>query len=228
MSSNGLSDDQVANELSKMVEFIKKEAEEKAKEIRLKANEEYEIEKSNIIRTEVAAIDHQYDLKYKQAKMQQQINKSTIMNKSRLKILSVKEEVLDKVFDQAGKRLHEISADKNIYQTLLMQLVMEGLGVLKEDKILLHVREQDRELAQKAAEDAVKAYGEATGRKTSVQIDSVYLPSSSAGGVVIATANGRITVDNTLDERLALLAENCLPRIRLDLFGVNRNRRFLN
>lgn len=36
MSTHRLSEDQVAGELNKMVEFIKKEADEKAKEIELK------------------------------------------------------------------------------------------------------------------------------------------------------------------------------------------------
>ena len=42
-----LNDTQVNEELNKMQTFIKKEAEEKAKEIKLKADQEYEIEKSH-------------------------------------------------------------------------------------------------------------------------------------------------------------------------------------
>jgi V-type H+-transporting ATPase subunit E len=44
-----LSDTQVAAELSKMQAFIRKEADEKAREIRLKADEEYEIDKSQVV-----------------------------------------------------------------------------------------------------------------------------------------------------------------------------------
>lgn len=36
----------------------------------------------------------------------------------------------------------------------------------------------------------------------------------------------RITVNNTLDERLRLLQERMLPEIRESLFGKNENRRF--
>lgn len=69
------------------------------------------------------------------------------------------------------------------------------------------------------------------------------LTSLSAGGVKLISANQRITVDNTLDERLRLLEEKVglmilgmhsitetkqqmLPEIRHELFGINENRKF--
>lgn len=37
---------------------------------------------------------------------------------------------------------------------------------------------------------------------------------------------GRIRLDNTLEQRLKLLEEQMLPELRLDLFGPNKNRKF--
>lgn len=54
-----LTPNQVNDELNKMQAFIRKEAEEKAKEIQLKADQEYEIEKTNIVRNETNNIDGQ-------------------------------------------------------------------------------------------------------------------------------------------------------------------------
>lgn len=48
-----------------MQAFIEKEAKEKAKEIRLKADEEYEIEKASTVRLETSAIDATYEQKLK-------------------------------------------------------------------------------------------------------------------------------------------------------------------
>ncbi len=48
----------------------------------------------------------------------------------------------------------------------------------------------------------------------------------SAGGVLLKGYNSRITVNNTLEERLRLLEEKMLPEIRDNLFGKNENRRF--
>lgn len=45
MSTRPMNDDEVLNELNKMVAFIKQEANEKAREIKVKADEEFSIEK---------------------------------------------------------------------------------------------------------------------------------------------------------------------------------------
>jgi V-type H+-transporting ATPase subunit E len=67
----------------------------------------------------------------------------------------------------------------------------------------------------------------------------------SAGGIKLVSGSWRITIDNTLDERLRLLEDRVclnflvilshsqvadfmkmLPEIRKDLFGANENRKF--
>ena len=85
-----------------MTAFIRQEAMEKANEIRLKADEEFAIEKSKLVRQEQASIDSSYEKKFKQASMSQQITRSTVSNKSRLRILSARQELLNKLFEQFG------------------------------------------------------------------------------------------------------------------------------
>lgn len=48
----------------------------------------------------------------------------------------------------------------------------------------------------------------------------------SAGGVSVVGGNGRIDINNTLEERLKLLETDALPSIRVTLFGENQNRKF--
>lgn len=50
--------------------------------------------------------------------------------------------------------------------------------------------------------------------------------SPRAGGVVVVGGNGKIDINNTLEERLHLLETDALPSIRVTLFGENENRRF--
>ena len=50
-----------------MTAFIRQEALEKAKEIRIKADEEFAIEKSKLVRQDTQSIDTQYERKFKQA-----------------------------------------------------------------------------------------------------------------------------------------------------------------
>jgi vacuolar-type H+-ATPase subunit E/Vma4 len=48
----------------------------------------------------------------------------------------------------------------------------------------------------------------------------------STGGVYILNGNGKIEINNTLEERLRLLKETALPAVRETLFGKNENRKF--
>ncbi|OBT49538.1 hypothetical protein VE04_10006, partial [Pseudogymnoascus sp. 24MN13] len=55
--SQALSDDQVGQELRKMTAFIKQEADEKAHEIEMKADQEFAMEKAELVREAQSAID---------------------------------------------------------------------------------------------------------------------------------------------------------------------------
>jgi V-type H+-transporting ATPase subunit E len=56
--------------------------------------------------------------------MAQQITTSNITNKSRLRILSARQEVLDSIFEDARKRLPEIQKGEK-YGQLLKNLILE-------------------------------------------------------------------------------------------------------
>ena len=49
---------------------------------------------------------------------------------------------------------------------------------------------------------------------------------SRSGGVSIVGTNGKIDINNTLEERLKLLESDALPMVRTTLFGKNENRKF--
>lgn len=57
--------------------------------------------------------------------MAQQIAASNIINKSRLKVLNAREEVLNLIFEDARKRLPDIQKDKEEYGTVLKNLILE-------------------------------------------------------------------------------------------------------
>ncbi|SGZ46299.1 CIC11C00000001420 [Sungouiella intermedia] len=224
-----LTDDQVNAELRKMKAFIEKEAQEKAKEIRLKADEEYEIEKASIVRSETAAIDSAYEQKLKKAALAQQITKSTIGNKTRLRVLSEKEKVLNELFEEAEKGLVKLTANKGEYKPILEGLIEEALYALLEDEVTLKVRESDVSLAKEAAETAAKKFEEKAKFAVKVSVSDLdYLSSELAGGVVAVNKTGKIEVNNTLEERLKILSQEALPGVRLELFGPSPSRKFFD
>jgi len=157
--------------LKKMTAFIKQEAMEKGREIEIKADEEFAIEKSKLVRQETSSIDSSYEKKFKQAQMSQQITRSTVANKTRLKVLSARQELLDEIFESAEKRLGEAAKDGKKYQEILKGLILEGFYALNEPKVLVRGRKKDQEAITKAIEGAVKEYKKNTARDTSATFD---------------------------------------------------------
>jgi len=228
MSSNhALSDDQVASELKKMTAFIRQEALEKAREIHLKADEEFAIEKSKLVRQDCSAIDSQYEKKFKQASMSQQITKSTQANKTRLRVLSARQSLLDELFEEARGKVGKAAEGKD-YDDILKKLILEGMYLLHEPKILIRAKKNEKDKVEKAIEAATKEYKDTMGGKeVEAKIDEKNpIPDGSSGGVYIVGGGGKIEINNTFDERLKICETDALPSVRVTLFGHNDNRHF--
>jgi V-type H+-transporting ATPase subunit E len=161
----------VGQELRKMTAFIKQEAMEKAREIEIKADEEFAIEKSKLVRQEQATIDIIYAKKFKSASMSQQITRSTVANKTRLKVLSARQEVLNTIFEQAQKKLGDQTEDKAKYQEILKNLMLEGFYALNEGKVMVRSRKQDYDLVKKAIDAACKEYKSNLKKDISASVD---------------------------------------------------------
>lgn len=162
---------QVAGELRKMTAFIKQEALEKAREIQIKADEEFAIEKSKLVRQETAAIDALYEKKFKQAAMSQQITRSTLSNRTRLRVLSARQQLLDDLFQRARDQLDTASKDTKTYQAILSGLILEGLYILNEDKLSVQARRKDSDVVNKAISEAKKEFKDNLGRDITLLVD---------------------------------------------------------
>ena len=161
----------MAGELKKMTMFIRQEALEKAKEIQIKADEEFAIEKSKLVRQETSSVDTQYEKRFKQASMSQQITRSTLSNKTRLKVLSARQEVLDDLFEKAAGKLKDATKDKNKYTEICKNLMLEGMYALNEDKVLIRARKQDYDVVRKAMEKAKEEYKKNVNKEIALEID---------------------------------------------------------
>ncbi|KAI1798155.1 ATPase V1/A1 complex subunit E [Ganoderma leucocontextum] len=225
MASRPLNDDEVLSEMNKMVAFIKQEALEKAREIKVKADEEFAIEKAKLVKQEQLAIDALYEKKRKGAEVSQKITHSTLTNKSRLKLLQQREEHLQDLFATARTAIDELAKDEARYVQFLEGIIVQGFLAQLEPEVTVHARQKDVETVQRAADGAAGQYNEISGRTVKPTVEGS-LSNEIAGGIKLVSGTKRITIDNTLDERLRLLEDRMLPEIRTDLFGSNPNRKF--
>ncbi|KAG4098488.1 vacuolar ATP synthase subunit E [Neocallimastix lanati (nom. inval.)] len=229
MATKGaLNDTQVKDEMEKMVSFIKQEAQEKAREIKIKADEEFNIEKAKIVRQETIAIEAFYQKKAKQAEIQKKIAESNRNNKTRLQVLQARQQYLNKINDEALKSLVDFSNNDPKYYDTLKNIVLQSFYQLMEEDITITCREKDVNAVKKAVDEVAPIYKEKTGKVATVKYSPNYLPATSAGGIIMAGFGDRIVINNTLENRLEIASDELLPAIKIMLYGASESRKFYN
>lgn len=225
-----MNDADVSKQIQQMVRFIRQEAEEKANEISVSAEEEFNIEKLQLVEAEKRKVRQEYEKKEKQVDIRRKIEYSMQLNVSRIKVLQAQDDLVSSMKTAAAKELLRVSGDSKTYKKLLKDLIIQSLLRLKEPSVLLRCREVDRSLVESVLEDAKKEYAKkASVQPPKVTVDGVYLPPppksadahgpSCAGGVVLASQDGKIVCENTLDARLEVIFRQKLPEIRKLLFA---------
>ncbi|XP_019186134.1 PREDICTED: V-type proton ATPase subunit E-like isoform X2 [Ipomoea nil] len=226
-----MNDADVSKQIQQMVRFIRQEAEEKANEISVSAEEEFNIEKLQLVEAEKKKIRQEYERKTKQVEVRRKIEYSMQLNASRIKFLQAQDDVVNAMKESASKELLRVSEDKIAYKKLLKGLIVQSLLKLQEPSVLLRCREMDVALVKSVVEEAKREYVEKdkTRRIPNITLDSVYLPPppsganvhgpSCAGGIVLASQDGKIVFENTLNARLDVMFRRLLPEIRKQLYS---------
>lgn len=226
---SGLAQDQVDKQISQMVAFIEQEAREKADEIAVKAEEEFNIEKGRLVQQEKLKIMQMFERKEKQADTAKKIAYSTQLNVARLEVLKAQHDHLKTVVDNASSQLTKVVGDKAKYKTMLQGLVSQGLCALLEPTVSLSCMPRDKDLVKEVISAAVKTYKAESGLDCSCSVDtSSPLPDTALGGVVLKAARGRLVVENTLEKRLEMSVEQLMPAVRSKLFGPSPGRTFFD
>ncbi|CAA0836007.1 V-type proton ATPase subunit E1 [Striga hermonthica] len=225
-----MNDADVSKQIQQMVRFIRQEAEEKANEISVSAEEEFNIEKLQLVEAEKKKIRQEYERKEKQVQVRKKIEYSMQLNTSRIKVLQAQDDLVNSMKEAASKELLNVSRDHNNYRNLLKDLIIQSLLRLKEPSVLLRCRKEDVNLVESVLDSAKDEYAQkAQVHPPEIIVDNVHLPPAPSGrnshgpfcsgGVVLASRDGKIVFENTLDARLDVAFRKKLPEIRKSLFG---------
>jgi len=226
MSQNG-GDADATKRIKQMINFIKQEAQEKAEEIRVKAEEEFQIEKGRILNPERLKLNQEFEKKFKDLEIQRKIEFSTQINKARLEVLEKRGKFMQEIQQAAFQRLGDVKKDTKKYEELLRKLIIQGLIRIDEVQVRIQCLKEDLSALQNAVGKAIEEYkkiwkaqvGEDTHVDVTVETDK-FLPASYVGGIVITARQNKIVLDNTLAARLEICQDALLPIIRGRLFGV--------
>ncbi|KAK6138149.1 hypothetical protein DH2020_028085 [Rehmannia glutinosa] len=225
-----MNDADVSKQIQQMVRFIRQEAEEKANEISVSAEEEFNIEKLQLVEAEKKKIRQEYERKEKQVQVRKKIEYSMQLNASRLKVLQAQDDLVSSMKEAASKELLRVSHHHHTYEHLLKDLIVQSLLRLKEPSVLLRCRKDDLHFVQSVLHSAKEGYAlKAKVHPPEIIVDHIHLPAapshhnahgpSCSGGVVLASRDGKIVFENTLDARLDVVFRKKLPEIRKNLFG---------
>eukprot|EP00123_Amoebidium_parasiticum_P010677 comp20243_c0_seq1/m.25301 comp20243_c0_seq1/g.25301 ORF comp20243_c0_seq1/g.25301 comp20243_c0_seq1/m.25301 type:complete len:226 (-) comp20243_c0_seq1:367-1044(-) len=222
------SDQEVNKQIQHMVSFIEQEAAEKANEILVKAEEEFNIEKGRIVQQEKLKVMSLYEKKEKQVDIQRKIVYSNELNKHRLQVLQAKNNHVQALLEEARDRLVNVTKDAAKYRKFLSGLILEGCYVMLDSEILVVARKSDADVVKGLIPEVQGKYKEATGKDVKITLAQETLAENSSGGVIVTSVDGRIRCEQTLEKRLDTIAQTMLPQIRIMLFGRSASRKHLD
>ena len=220
-----MEDKDAQRQIQQMVNFILNEAKDKAEEIDAKAMEDFNIEKLKLIQQMKEKVRKEYAIKAKKIETQRAISRSTSINKSRLRIIEERNNLLMQTVELVKKSLVENVKKTDSYKRILIDLIVQGALMLLEPEITILCRKEDVVIVKSILDESQKKYSLEIKTQTSGVSKPVKFVLNESqplmnkiGGVVVQTAGGAIRVDNTLDTRLNLIVEKDKPTIRKILF----------
>lgn len=219
-----MNDQEASNQVQQMVNFIMQEAKQSAEEVTAKATEDFNIEKLKMVQGMKDKLRSEMAVASKKVETAAAIQKSTMVNKARLRKIEARQGCFDKLSGEVCDKLREVAKAESKYKQIVIDLIVQGSLKLMEDEVVVKCRAADANIVRGVLEQASQAFTKTVAKATNVQtrlrlsLHKDVLPPTCLGGVVLSSANGAISVDNTLDTRLKLCMDNDKPAIRKMLF----------
>lgn len=215
-----------SDQIRQMVNFILQEAHEKANEIRVKTEHDFNLEKQTRVHEAKLGIQEEFTKKEKDREIQERIARSAEIGECNVKKMKIRDDLLRSLLDEAGQKCAMVARGTN-YPQLLQKLIVQGLIKIEEMKVTVYCREEDTATVSSVLDAAVAEYVEIMERESGITLkpevsmntdESKNLPESSFGGVTLTAVNGKIVCENTMAARLELVYDELLPSIRAILF----------
>ncbi len=215
-----------SDQIRQMVNFILQEAHEKANEIRVKTEHDFNLEKQTRVHEAKLSIQEEFAKKEKDREVQERIARSAEIGECNVKKMKLRDDLLQELLTEAGEKCAMVARGTN-YPQLLQKLIVQGLIKIEENDVTVYCRADDMGTTKSILKAAIAEYVEIMERETGIKLQpkvtlnqdsSRNLPESCFGGVTLTAVAGKIVCDNTMSARLELVYEELLPSIRAILF----------
>lgn len=129
----------------------------------------------------------------------------------RRKLLKAKEQLVENAFGRAVTRLEEL-VDADEYHDYLQQLILESAENLDLERLVIYVNPKDREWL---SDNELKKLSERIGVKLVLAEET----KRCMGGCFVTSPDGRVSYDNTIENRLRRFREILRVKVAAILFG---------
>jgi len=219
---------QEGEQLLHMKRFIIHEALEKVEELNCAAEEAFFIEKSRIVNDACAKLSKDFERKQASLSSKNKITAAKENNRRRLELLKEQEAIVNNVVTGAGQQLQQFSqTNSGAYAQLLEKLITQGVEkMLGEDALRVHCLASEVAITQAATAKAKSSFEAKHGKSLDLQVDQAHpVPATDQatgeqcyGGIAISNMDHTIICQNTLNARLHIAADACLPQMKSKLF----------
>lgn len=213
-----------------MERMLKENAHEKAFEIHVLAQRQFEQQKKQFVTDGKKQIKSDHDEKVNNLNLDLNIKKSKKINEARLLKMKERNKCLDEIKDIMMVKLkEEMENNRDRYLATVKNLILQSMIKLIEPQLEIMVREEDKDDIESMIPEIQDQYKEFMTEKTERDeyeceltiLEEKYMPAEldkGCGGIILFTTNKRIMCTNTLVSRLNLACEESLPNIRATLF----------
>lgn len=210
-------------QIKQMVNFIMQEAHEKVNELRIKTDHDFNLEKQNLVHNGKLRVQEEYTQKHKDLEVEQRVARSAAVGAARVKKMKARDDLLEQLKKDTIEQLAAFSKGPE-YPNFLKKLIVQGLIKIEEPVVDIQARAEDKAIVVKILAEAIaeyKALMTAAGHTVNpkVSVSDIALSSKTCnGGVVLTAVNGRIVLNQTVDERLQIAYTDMMPAVRRGLF----------
>jgi V/A-type H+-transporting ATPase subunit E len=177
---------EILEDVKKESEIIIRDAEKKAEEILRDAKTEAKGRRARCL----AETKEKREIEKKKAR-------SLTAIEIRNRILQIKQEQVNAVFDKAFLRLKQF-VESEIYPNYLLSFIEEAVKKIESKRLVVYVNSKDREWLANSKLDELS-------EKLGVKLTLAKETENCLGGCIVKTPNGKLSHDNTFEKRLEVL-----------------------
>lgn len=199
------------------------EAHEKCNEIKIKTENDFTLEKQNLVHNGKLKIQEEYAQKEKNLEIQQRVDKSDKIGKARVEKMKVRDDLLEKLKKSVTEKLAVYSSSPQ-YPTLIKNLIVQGLIKIQEQTVEIQCRPDDKAAVTRVLPDALNEFRtvmQNNGYKVNPKVTISKTPIGAkgcSGGIILTALDGKIVLNQTTDERLSIAYKGVMPSVRFGLF----------